>query len=77
MLAAWIKLYRLEVEHTINCCHDESNLHCVRGTGEMGVDLLSLVLVDRDEAVQDVVACCSIIWAALVIGEVVLLRANR
>ena len=59
-------------KRTVYCSHDESNLHGICGAGEMGVDLLGLVLVERDESVQDVVACGGIVWAALVIGEVVL-----
>merc|ERR1712137_1444159 len=38
----------------------------------MGVNLLGLMLVQRDEAVEDVVASSSVVWAALVVGEVVL-----
>lgn len=67
----------LRVRHTVYCCHDESNLHRVCGAGEMGVDLLCLVLVKRDESVQDVVASCSIVWATLVVGEVILHGADR
>ena len=63
-------------EHTIYSSHDESNLHRVCGTGEVGVDLLSLVLVEGDESVEDVVACGSVVGAALVIGEVVLHGAD-
>ena len=42
----------------------------------MSVDLLALVLVEVDEAVQDVVAGRSVVVAALVVGEVVLHRAD-
>lgn len=62
---------------TVYCSHDEADLHSVCGAGEMGVNLLCLVLVERDEAVQDVVARSSVVWAALVVGEVVLHGADR
>lgn len=42
----------------------------------MGVDLLGLVLVERDETVQDVIAGRGVVWATLVIGEVVLHGAH-
>jgi hypothetical protein len=63
-------------ERTIDSRHDESNLHGVCGACEMGVDLLCLVLVERDKSVQDVVARRSVVWAALVVREVVLHRAD-
>lgn len=43
----------------------------------MRVDLLCLVLVQADESVKDVVACRRIVITTLVIGEVVLHRADR
>jgi len=43
----------------------------------MSVNLLSLVLVERDESVQDVVAGGGVVWAAFVVGEVVLHWADR
>lgn len=61
---------------TIDSGHDEANLRCVGGTGEVGVDLLSLVLVQANKAVKDVVASRSIVVATLVVGEVVLHRAD-
>ena len=42
--------------NTVDGSHDESYLGCIGGTGEMGVDLLGLVLVEGYEAVEDVVA---------------------
>ena len=42
----------------------------------MSVDLLCLVLVERDESVEDVVASGGVIWAALVVREVVLHGAD-
>ena len=44
------------VQPTIDGCHDEADLGGIRGAGEVGVDLLVLVLVEGHEAVQDVVA---------------------
>ena len=42
----------------------------------MGVDLLGLVLVERDESVENVVAGGGVVWATLVVGEVVLHGAD-
>ena len=64
-------------EHTIDRCHDESNLHGVRCTCEVCVDLLRLVLVQADESVQDVVACRCVVCTTLVVWEVVLHWAHR
>lgn len=61
---------------TVYCSHDEADLHSVCGTCEMRVNLLCLVLVERNEAVQDVVTRSSVVWAALVVGEVVLHGAD-
>jgi len=61
---------------TIYCSHDEADLSCVGGTGEVGVDLLCLMLVEADKAVEDVVAGKSIVVAAFVVREVVLHRAH-
>lgn len=61
---------------TVYRSHDESNLHCVCGAGEVSVDLLCLVLVKRDEAVKNVVAGGGVVRAALVVGEVVLHGAD-
>jgi hypothetical protein len=41
---------------TIDSSHDEADLHGIGGAGEMGIDLLGLVLVKGNEAVEDVVA---------------------
>lgn len=41
---------------TINSCHHEANLCCVGSTGKVSVYLFGLVLIERHEAVQDVVA---------------------
>ena len=44
---AVIRMERMagDAKHTINCCHDESNLCGIRGTGEVRVNLLRLRLV--------------------------------
>ena len=59
-------------KRTINSCHDETNLRRICSAGEMGVNLLSFVLVQGDEAVQNVIASQGIVLSALVIREVVL-----
>ena len=64
------------VRHTVYRSHDESDLHCVCGAGEMSVDLLCLVLVQGDKSVKNVVAGGGVVWAALVVGEVVLHGAD-
>jgi hypothetical protein len=56
----------------INCRHDETDLCGISGTCEMCVDLLALMLVKGDEAVQDVVASRAIVITTIVVGEVVL-----
>ena len=61
---------------TIDRSHDESDLRCIGGAGEMCVDLLGLVLVQAHESVQDVVASCGIVITTLVVGEVVLHGAD-
>ena len=61
---------------TVHGGHDEADLCRIRGAGEMCVDLLALVLVQADEAVQDVVARSAVVVATLVIGEVVLHGAD-
>ena len=51
---------------TIDSGHDEANLGCVCGTGEVSVDLLGLVLIQRDETVEDVVASSGIVRATFI-----------
>ena len=63
-------------EHTIDSGHDEANLGSVSGTRKVCVDLLVLVLVEADEAVQDVVAGSGVVVTTLVVGEVVLHGAD-
>jgi hypothetical protein len=43
--------------------HDEANLHCICGAGEMGIDLFALMLVERDKAVEDVLTCRIVVRA--------------
>lgn len=63
--------------HTVDCCHDKADLGGICGASKVRVNLLRLVLVQADESVQDVVARGRIIITTLVIGEVVLHRADR
>jgi hypothetical protein len=53
-------------EHTIHSSHDESDLHGVCSACEVGVDLLGLVLVERYEAVEDVVTGRCVVGATCV-----------
>lgn len=70
--------YRVgRASHTIDSGHDEPNLCRIRGTCEMCVDLLRLVLVQADESVQDVVASRGVVITSLVVGEVVFHGADR
>lgn len=59
---------------TIYSSHDKADLCGVCRTCEMCVDLLRLVLVEGDEAVQNVVAGLSVILTPLIVGEVILHR---
>lgn len=43
----------------------------------MSVDLLGLVLIQADKAVENVVASGGVVWASLVVGEVVFHGADR
>ncbi len=51
-------------EHTIHGGHDEANLRGVGGAGEVGVDLLRLVLIQRHEAVEDVITGRGVVGAS-------------
>ena len=62
---------------TIHGSHNETDLHGICRTSEMRVDLLGLVLVERHKAVEDVVTGSGVVSATLIIGEVVLHRADR
>jgi hypothetical protein len=48
---------------TIDCCHDKPDLHCICCAGKMGINLLGLMLIERHEPVEDVVASCRIVGA--------------
>lgn len=61
---------------TIHGRHDEADLSGISRTGEMGVDLLCLVLVETDKSVEDVVASQGVVFTTLVVREVVLHRAS-
>ena len=61
---------------TVHGGHDEANLRGVSGTCEVGVDLLLLGLVEGNKAVEDVVASRGVVGTTLVVGEVVLHRAD-
>ena len=63
-------------ELTINSSHNETDLHGIGSAGEMSVDLLGLVLVERDETVENVVASSGVIRTTLVVWEVVLHGAD-
>lgn len=76
-LAVFVNKISKEKSHTVDCCHDKADLGGICGASEVCVNLLRLVLVQADESVQDVVTRRRIIITALVIGEVVLHRADR
>lgn len=64
-------------QHTVNCVTSRRrrltlDLLIIGRTRIVGVDLFRRwALIERDEAVQDVFACCVVVVAAGVIGEVV------
>lgn len=64
------------MRHTVDRSHDEADLCGISGTCEVSVDLLLLGLVQRHEAVEDVVTSGGIVGTTLVVGEVVLHGAN-
>lgn len=61
-------------DNIIDGRHHESDLCCICRACEMCVDLLGLGLVERDESIQNVVACRVVVRTSLVVGEVVLHR---
>lgn len=63
-------------KRTIDGCHDETDLVGIRSACEMCVDLLLLSLVERNEAVKDVIASSGVVGTTLVVGEVVLHGAD-
>ncbi|KAI6757209.1 hypothetical protein HG531_003034 [Fusarium graminearum] len=70
----WDALEKGSVYHhanklTVDSRHNKADLSGIGGAGEMGVDLLGLVLVQADEAVKDIIASRSVVVAALVVGE--------
>jgi hypothetical protein len=67
---------RKKNSHTVDSSHDESDLGCVCGARKVCVDLLLLGLVERDEAVQDIIASSGVVGSPLVVGKVVLHRAH-
>ena len=48
-------------ERTIDSSHDKADLGCIGCTCKVGVDLLGLVLVQRNKPIQNVIASRSII----------------
>src|SRR5689334_15509344 len=74
-----LEMYALSIEGilTVDSRHNEADLSGIGCAGEMGVDLLSLVLVQADEAVKDIIASRGVVVTALVVGEVVLHGADR
>ena len=52
---------RLSLGHTVDGRHDEADLSGIGCTRKVRVDLFGLVLVERDEAVQDVIASGSVV----------------
>jgi len=59
-------------DNVIDGGHDEADLGGIGGTGEMGVNLLGLVLVQAHKSVQDIVAGLGVVISSFVIGEIVL-----
>jgi len=67
MISTWGSVSELDSratgKRTVDSTHDESDLGGVCRTGEMGVDLFRLCLVERDESVQNVVTGGGIVGA--------------
>jgi len=61
-------------DDVVDSGHDKSDLGGISRTGEMGIDLLRLVLVQADESVENVVAGQSVIVTTFKVGEVILHR---
>lgn len=49
---------------TVDCRHDETNLSRVSCTSKMSVDLLRLVLIQRNETIENVIARSGVFGAA-------------
>jgi len=56
--------------------HDELDLACVRGTGEVGIDLLGLGPVQAHETIQDVLGGLFIIIATIIVAKVLAHRRH-
>ena len=50
-------------DDVVDGSHDEADLHGIGGAGEVGIDLFTLMLVKRDKAVEDVLACRIVVGA--------------
>lgn len=61
----------------IDSRHDKPYLGGIGGAGEVGINLLRLVLVQGNESVQDIVAGRGIIRSTFIIREIVLHRGDR
>jgi hypothetical protein len=65
-------------EDVLDCVQHESNLLCISCACIMGINLLGRrALVERDEAVQQIVAGQVVVVAVLVVGEVIAQRGAR
>ncbi len=64
LLAGYITSAELGGRRTIDSSHDEANLSCIGCTCKVSVDLLGLVLIQRNKTVQDVIASRSIIGSS-------------
>lgn len=53
--------------HAVDSCHDEADLGGVSSASEMGIDLLGLVLIQADEAVQNIIASQGVVLTTLVV----------
>jgi hypothetical protein len=51
-------------DDVVDGSHDKANLHGIGSAGEVGIDLLALMVVERDKAVEDVLACRIVVGAA-------------
>ncbi len=52
---------------TIHCGHNEADLGSIGGTGEMGIYLLLLMLVEGDESIKNIVASKSVVGATCIL----------
>uniref|UniRef100_A0A1Y1LSX1 Uncharacterized protein n=1 Tax=Photinus pyralis TaxID=7054 RepID=A0A1Y1LSX1_PHOPY len=63
-------------DDVIDSRHHEADLSSVGGAGEVSINLLGLMLIQADESVEDVVASRSIVVTTLIVGKIVLHRAD-